>query len=152
MKLQHLLLKVGLIDLTAVRMRDLIAESDRSMIQWAFENGRYDVRLMAVEFFTVTKDLDSMTFLKKAVDDETEIISQAAMSGLDDFSGSQEIQQMITEKRQFWIDENKYREGRRNRSHRKTSVLAESKERGSKETLDNVRNMLKKPMLGGKWF
>ena len=133
-------------------MRDLTEESNYDMIQWAFDNGKYDVRLMAVEYFIRSKGRASVSFLTKAMNDATEVVSQAAMSGLDAFPHTQEVQDMVAEKRQFWLNEQQYREGRRNRSHIKTSVLTESKERGSKKTLDNVRNMLKKPINGGKWF
>lgn len=152
MKLQHVLLKIGLIDLNPKRMQDLIDASNVAMIHWAFENGRYDVRLMAVEHFSNRKDEDSKSLLKKAIGDSTEVVSQAAMSGLENVTDSMETHQMIAEKRQFWIDEKNYRQGRRSREHRKTSVMTESKERGSKKTLDNVRSMLKKPLNSGKWF
>lgn len=133
-------------------MQDLIDASDVGMIQWAFENGRYDVRLLAVQYFANKRDPNSISLLEKAMNDDTEVISQAAMTGLECLTKSEETLQRISEKRQYWIDENEYREGRRNREHRKTSVMAESKERGSKKTLDKARNMLKKPLNSGKWF
>ena len=133
-------------------MNQLMAESDKSMILWAFQHGLYNIRRSAVHYFIEQKSPESISVLRTALHDDIQVISQEAMSGLEKFGASSEVLQEIAEKRQYWIDENAYREGRRNRAHRKSSVLTESKERGSKKTLDNVRNMLKKPLIGGKWF
>ena len=152
MKFRNILLKLGLFDLNSKRMQQLVHTSDHRMIRWAYDNGKYNIRLMAVEYFAKTNLHDSIPFLLKAMEDKTEIISQTAVSGLERLSDSAEILKECANKRQFWMDENNYREGRRNRVHHKSSALSESKERGSKKTLDNVRNMLKKPMIGGKWF
>ena len=133
-------------------MQGLIDESNNQMIRWAFNNGRYDVRMLAVDYFVDQKVKDAKLLLQTAMHDEIEIVSQAAMSGLEGLEPSMKLIKEIAAKRQHWIDENEYRKGRRNREHRKTSPLTESKERGSKKTLDNVRNMLKRPMNGGKWF
>jgi len=152
MNIGHFLLKIGLRDLNSKRMQRLVDESNDRMIIWAYEHGKWDVRLMAVDYFAQTEKKLAVLFLKTAMYDRIELISRKAMSELENLTDSEEMHELIVEKRQSWIDENEYREERRNRSHRKTSVLAESKERGSKKTLDNVRNMLKKPMIGGKWF
>lgn len=152
MALRHFLLKIGFLDLNENRMNDLISESNGDMIRWAFNTGRYNVRMLAIEYFVNHKVVDASALLQTAVDDKTEIVSQAAMLGIEQFKPTQTQIEQIAAKRQYWIDENEYRKGRRNRVHRKTSPLTESKERGSKKTLDNMRSMLKKPMGSGKWF
>lgn len=152
MSVRNFFLKIGLIDLKATQMERLIQHSDDQMILWAFQNGRYDVRLMAVHYFSDKKGLGALEILTEALDDETELISQEAMKGLEKGQATAEIQARIEKKRLFWEEENTYREGRRNREHMKTSVMTESKERGSKRSMENLRNMLKKPMNSGKWF
>jgi hypothetical protein len=152
MSVRNFLLKIGFLDLNQMRMSLFVQESEEKMIIWAFENGLYDIRLAAVHYFISTKSSRSISILHIAMNDEIEIVSQEAMLGLENVEISSQLIKEISEKRQFWIDENVYREGRRNRDHLKTSPLTESKERGSKKSLDNARSMLKKPMNGGKWF
>lgn len=127
-------------------------ESNSGMIIWAFRNGRYDVRNLAVNYFGKNGSDDSLLILQEAVDDEVDVVSLNAILQLEKLSDDPVILNQIERKREYWRAENAHREKRRNRSHKKQSVFTESKERGSKKTLDNVRNMLKKPMIGGKWF
>lgn len=152
MSLRNALLKIGLVDLNVRQMEKLMRESNSEMIVWAFRNGRYDVRNLAVNYFGKNGSDDSLLILQEAVDDEVDVVSLNAMSQLEKLSDDPVILNQIERKREYWHAENVYREKRRNRSHKKQSVFTESKERGSKKTLDNVRNMLKKPMIGGKWF
>lgn len=152
MLLRNFFLKIGFLDLTQTRMDQLVEEKDEKMIIWAFKNGLYNIRMSAVQFFGTNNSSQAISTLRTALNDETERVSQEAMSALEKLDQSPSILHEITEKRQFWVDENAYRETRRNREHKTFSVLTEPKERGSKKTLDNVRNMLKKPMIGGKWF
>jgi hypothetical protein len=143
---------MGLLELNLKQMQRLVDEPKDELITWAYDHGKWDVRLMAVDYYTKQESELADSFLKMAMYDDIELISQKAMSELEKRTDSEEIHQFIVEKRQFWIDQQEYSEGRRNRTHLKSSVLTEPKERGSKKTLDNVRNMLKKPMNGGKWF
>lgn len=152
MLLRNFFLKIGFLDLTQTRMDQLVEEKDEKMITWAFKNGLYNIRRSAVKYFSGSSATPAISILRDAIHDETELVSQEAMSALEKRDSSPEIIQEITKKRQFWIEDYEYRESRRNREHRTFSVLTEPKERGSKKTLDNVRNMLKKPMIGGKWF
>ncbi len=122
------------------------------MIFWAFENGVYNIRKLAVRYFISNRSAFSIDVLKRAMHDNIEVISQEAMIGLEKLGVSFDLAEEIAGKRLFWIEENRYRDGRRNRKHRKESVLINLKERGSKKSLDSVRIMLKKPMNGGKWF
>ncbi len=152
MSLRNALLKMGLVDLNVHQMEKLMRESSSEMIIWAFRNGRYDVRNLAVNYFGMNESDCAVPMLQEAVDDEVDVVSLNAMSQLEKLSDDPVILNQIERKRKYWQAENMHREKRRNRSHKKQSVFTESKERGSKKTLDNVRNMLKKPMIGGKWF
>lgn len=152
MTLRTFFLKVGLIDLTVDEMKKMMDASNSEMIVWAFRNGRYDVRKLAVDYFSMNPSRATVPLLENAMYDETELVSQAAMNALEAHPHSTALAQKIAAQRSYWSSENDYREERRNRAHKKQSVLTESKERGSKRTLDNVRNMLKKPINGGKWF
>jgi hypothetical protein len=143
---------MGLLDLNVHQMEKLMRESNSGMIVWAFRNGRYDVRYLAVNYFGKIESDITVPMLQEAVDDEVDVVSLNAMSQLEKLSDDPVILNQLERKREYWRAENAHREKRRNRSHKKQSVLTESKERGSKKTLDNVRNMLKKPMIGGKWF
>lgn len=152
MSIRNFFLKIGFLDLNQTRMDRLVEEKDEEMIIWAFKNGLYNIRRSAVQYFSESSSAQAISILRTAINDETELVSQEAMSALEKHDPSSEIIHEIAEKRQFWINDHAYRESRRNREHRTFSVLTEPKERGSKKTLDNVRNMLKKPMIGGKWF
>lgn len=143
---------MGVIELNTAQMEKLIHASDVDMIVWAFRHGRYDVRKLAVDYFGANPSLRSIALLEEAIYDDTVWVSEAAMNALEEHSDSADIKRRISERRAYRISENNYREERRNRAHKKQSVLTESKERGSKKTLDNVRNMLKKPINGGKWL
>lgn len=143
---------MGLIELNTHQMEKLIHELNWDMIVWAFRNGRYDVRNLAVNYFGKNESDDALTMLQEAVDDEVDVVSLNAMSQLEKLSDDPVILNQIERKKEYWQAENAHREKRRNRSHKRQSVLTESKERGSKKTLDKVRSMLKKPMNGGKWF
>lgn len=152
MSFRNVLLKMGLVDLNVHQMEKLMHESNSEMIIWAFRNGRYDVRNRAVNYFGKNESDDAVPMLQEAVDDEVDVVSLNAMVQLEKLSNDPVILNQIERKREYWRTENAHREKRRNRSHKKQSVFSEPKERGSKKTFDNVRNMLKKPMIGGKWF
>jgi hypothetical protein len=143
---------MGVLELNAARMHVILEDSDEKMIIWAFENGRYDVRKLAVDYFSKQKKKKFISLLQAGMHDETHLVSQTAMRGLELLVISPEMTEEIAAKRKFWIEEKEYREARRKREHLKTSVMAEPNERGSKRTMDNFRNMLRKPMNGGKWF
>ncbi len=152
MSLRTVFLKMGLLDLNVKQMEQLMHESDWEMIVWAFRNGRYDVRNLAVSYFAECGSHDAVLLLQEALEDEVEAISLNAISQLESVSDDPAVLDQTKRKGVYWSEENAYREKRRNRSHKKQSVLTEPKERGSKKTLDKVRSMLKKPMNGGKWF
>jgi len=133
-------------------MEKFIHESNSEMIIWAFRNGRYDVRNLAVNYFGKNESDDALTMLQEAVNDKVDVVSLNAIFQLEKLCDDPVVLNQIERKKEYWQAENAYREKRRNRSHKKQSVFTESKERGSKKTLDKVRSMLKKPMNGGKWF
>lgn len=152
MNWNHFLLKIGIRELNAWRMGFLVSEGEDDMIRWAFENGRYDVRLQAVHYFEHSSVPLANRILLEAIYDETGVVAYAAITAMEKRIVSEEVQVKIEERKQFWIELKAHREERRNREHTANPSFREPKERGSKKSFDNFRAMLQKPMNTGKWF
>ncbi len=133
-------------------MEVLVVEAEDDMIRWAFDNGRYDVRIQAVHYFEHSLVPIADRILLSAMYDDTGLVSYAGMLALEKRNTSAEVKSKMEERKQFWTEQKAHRKERRNREHMPNSTHREPKELGSKKSINNLLAMLQKPMNTRKWF
>jgi HEAT repeat protein len=121
-----------------------------AMLAYALRLGLYDVRLKAVEALGEIESGESVPVLLDALEDKVEKVMLAAATALRRIGTTPEIEAKITAtlERRERIKE-AIAERRRNK---KKYVDIPKWDRPSKKTLENLKQMLKKPMNQGKWL
>lgn len=147
--LTNILLQTGLLKLTIKRVDNWAKSRQTDNLEYAVEHGIYFVRVKAIVELGKLRSNGSAPVLIKAIDDNIKNVSLAAMKALEQIGHTEEVEEKIIAKRKFWTD----KEEREKQEHEESPQRSTRKwERRSKQTLENVKQMLKKPMIGGKWF
>lgn len=118
-------------------------------IEFALQNGLYDVRKASAEYLGENDCGSAIPLLVKALDDEVQVVSESVMKALESLSDSEEIKAKIESKKEFWV---KRAEEAESKLVTEKLYQRERKERPSKKTYENIKQMLRKPMNSGKWF
>ncbi len=148
-KRSRILFHMGLLTLNQKWLDKQISKNNVDALHFALVHGLYDIRLKAAEHLGTLREQASAPFLKAAIDDEVQLVSEAAMHALELIGCSAEIQSEIETKRRYWLTRS---EQAKNKKPREKTYTPNRKERPSKKSFENLKNMLKKPMNTGKWF
>lgn len=140
----------GFIDLTPKWLKRKIAREELRMIHYGLQMGRYDTRELAAKHLGRIKSVESTENLINAIDDPVPAVSEAAMCALEIIGISPDIERRIQEKRAYW-KKRELNKGTSNHSSEK-KYIPERKDRPSRKSYENLKQMLRKPMNSGKWF
>lgn len=148
--LSKFLVTQGFIELTPKWLQKKIDRSDITMIQYGLQLGRYDTRELAADYLGKIKSVESYEKLTNAIDDLVPAVSEAAMCALEKMDTTPEVEKRIQDKRTYWkrLEMNR---GTSDRSKEK-KFMRERKDRPSRKSFENLKQMLRKPMNSGKWF
>jgi HEAT repeat protein len=149
----HLLLQSGIMRLSVQNIDKWTRTKSCEKLRYALLHGPYKVRQKAADGLGLLKAEAAIPGLLLALDDRVKMVSMAAMTALAQISHSSEIQDRIQARKDGWVQ--KAQEERlTSESVRKTkhASTASKWERPSKQTFQNVKQLLKKPMNTGKWF
>ncbi len=144
-----ILIRSGLLKLSINRVEKWAVNGRVDEIEYSLEHGMFNVREKAAQELGKLKSKASVPLLVHAIDDKIKNVSLAAMKAIEEIQPTTDFQEKIKSKRKYWTE----RETQEKQLKRKPSSQTNRKwERRSKQTLDNLKQMLKKPMIGGKWF
>lgn len=152
----NLLIKIlfsfGLIKLTTKRVENWIAKRKVSELKYALTNGSFAVRKRAIEGLGELKSFSSLPLIIEKLNDSVKIVAFASIKAIEKLGLTIELKEKIETTKKIWL-EKELKEKKASENFFIHKGLSEYNwERRSKETLENVRQMLKKPMIGGKWF
>ena len=138
--------------MTTKRIESWIDEKKIEELEYALKHGTYKIREEAVLGLGKLKSERSLSVISALLDDDVRPVSCAAMNAIESIGLDSDLEKRIEGKKAFWK-----KEELREKESAKTFLTNKlpksySLERGSKKTLENAKQMLKKPMLGGKWF
>ncbi|MCR9174040.1 MAG: hypothetical protein NXI10_16175 [bacterium] len=119
-------------------------------IEYALKRGTYDIRALAAKYLGELRSSVSKHALVSSIDDSVYLVSEAAMCALENIGVDADIQETIQKKRLFWVERKKEPEIK-GRSQEK-GYMPEKKDRPSRKSFENLKQMLRKPMNSGKWF
>jgi hypothetical protein len=145
------LIDFGFIKISSKRLSRWRKKGYFELMQHALEKGSYDIKIIAIQEFGKIKSIYAYDILLEAINDEIRPVSLKAIESLKIIGLKPEHTSIIEEKIDYW--QNIVIEEQINLSKRKFNQQSDVHwERKSKETLENVKQMLKKPMNTGKWF
>lgn len=149
--LSRILIDLNLIKLTPNRLKYWRIKRKTELLYYALIKGTYDVRIIAIQEIAKLNSNDVYNILFEAINDKVRIVSLTAIESLKIIGLKPEHSRKVDEKIDYW--NKKEIEEHNNLNKRKLIKNSELHwERKSKETLENVKQMLKKPMNTGKWF
>jgi|GEM_PF-5651833 len=148
----NFLLSVGFIRLTAERVAAWIEDKKVAELEYALLHGTYQIRVQSVQGLSSLRSKTSLPLVIAALDDVVKPVSLAAMDAIEVIGSNSDLIQMVQDKREFWRKKELKEKESAKLFLTKRIPKSYSPERGTKKTLEHLRNMLRKPMLGGKWF
>lgn len=124
-----------------VLMRNLEIEK----IEYALKKGNYKTRKLAAEALEIVGDESSIPLLLRAVDDNIQIVSLAALNALDALNHTDELTSSIIKKRFDWVRHVREKEEKFEANKGKKHNIYKW-ERTSKKNFDMVKERLKRPI------
>ena len=148
--LLNLLYSAKILRLSLHKVRKWKESRNVSRLEYALKHGQYDVREEAVKALA---ELGSVSGLREAIDDPVKRVSFAAMQALEQWEPAPDVQQAIESKKAYWAKKDRWQQQKleRLKQKKKTGDILKW-DRTSTKTLDNLKQMLKKPMNTGKWL
>jgi septin family protein len=150
--LKKLLYQYHLLELDCKTVEDWIENHQMEDLKFALQNGNYKVRALVLSELGNIKFHSFTHLIVEKLDDKVKMVSCAAISTLEKMGTTPEIQNKVDAKIKYWKEKEILDEEKRKKFKHRTESDAPKWERPSKKTLENVKQMLKKPMIGGKWF
>lgn len=141
------LLDKGLIRLSLRNVKWWIKKRNISFLEYATQNGLHNIRREAIIGLGMLNAQDSKPILVKAIDDSFKSVSLAAIKALENMNPSNDLVSRMKQKEAYW----KERTVERNPKEKWNSLVFK-RERGSKITMEHVKELLRKPINIGKWF
>lgn len=142
-------IRLGFVRMTPRWMKRKRLKNNTDALEFALKYGLYDARQLACQFLGELKAEKSIPLLETALDDSVKLVSYAAMEALESLNPSV-FASKIAAKKDAWKKIELERE--RRASEEKVHFSPNKKERPSKKSYENAKQMLRKPMIGGKWF
>ena len=144
------LVKTGIIRIKTSWLERKIVRKDINALEFALETGLYDIREMAARHLGKLESKVSKEKLIRAMDDPVPAVSEAAMQALEKIDGDTSLTRSIEQKRAYWKALALERKTRDRSAEKK--YMPERKDRPSRKSFENLKQMLRKPMNSGKWF
>jgi len=144
------LVNTGMIRIKTSWLERKIVRKDIDALEFALENGLYDTREMAARHLGKLESEASKEKLIQAMDDPVPAVSEAVMQALEKIGGDPSLTKSIVQKRAYWKNLALERKTRDRSSEKK--YMPERKDRPSRKSFENLKQMLRKPMNSGKWF
>lgn len=148
-KFTEILIRLGILKLSTDRIEQWAAKGCIDAIEFSLEHGMFSVREKAALELGKLKSKSSVPVLVQAMDDNIKIVSLAAMSAIEAIDSAGDFRDKIEAKRAYWA---KLEVQKKQKKSKRKAPSTRKWERKSKQTFDNMKQMLKKPMIGGKWF
>ena len=123
---------------------------DIGAIEYALQNGLYDIRKQAANYLGELESEASRLLLVQTINDPVPAVSKAAMKALEEIGVGTIIKEHIASKRSYWKDYKKEIVTENRSSDSK--YIPDRKDRPSRKSFENLKQMLRKPMNSGKWF
>lgn len=150
--LKKLLYQYHLLELDCNTVDHWIENHQMEDLTFALQNGNYKVRAQVLSELGNIKSHSFTHLIVEKLDDKVKMVSWAAISTLEKMGITPEIQNKVDAKIKYWKEKEILDEEKRKKFKHRTGSDVPKWERPSKKTLENVKQMLKKPMIGGKWF
>ncbi|XOV66941.1 MAG: HEAT repeat domain-containing protein [Fluviicola sp.] len=148
--LSSILIKTGYKRVNEKWLNKQFARGKVDAIEYALRKGHYDVRQLAVEYLGDLDSKKSIPLLISTIDDPVSSVSEAAMNSLEKIGTDLATKSRIQEKRAYW-KKHKSKVEIKDRSP-ENKFTPERKDRPSRKSFENLKQMLRKPMNSGKWF
>lgn len=145
-----LLVKSGLMQMSHEWLNRQFVRKDIGAIEFALENGLYDIREQAAHYLGELKSENSRFLLVQTIHDPVPAVSEAAVKALEEIGMGETINELIASKRSYW-KQYKKEIVTENRSS-ESKYVPEPRDRPSRKSFENLKQMLRKPMNSGKWF
>lgn len=147
-------LKHGVISPNRKRVRHWAANGDVVTLNASMKYGSFRERqevLIAIRDFNVTA---AKHLIVKSLNDSVALVALTAADVLENLEIDEGLHTSITEIRAFWKEKQDQRQENfmRKIALSKGALWTERHQRPSNKTLENVKQMLKKPMNIGKWM
>ena len=153
--LKKILIQKGILYLNKQQIENWISNGQIVNLEFALQIGNFKIRQQVLAALGELKSETSTELIVKSIDDKVKIVSLAAiaaLAALEQIGSNSEAKKVINKKIEYWKEKDRIeKERRKNFTHRTNSDIP-SWERTSKETYENMKEMIKKPMIGGKWF
>lgn len=149
-KLFQTFVKLRIIRLTPKWIEQKIESNDIDAIAFGITYGMYNVRVPSVNYLSKIDSEDSRRVLISAIDDPMKLVSETAIESLERMNCSDFTKNKIHRRKLYW---NQIETEKLNRQKSKEKMyMPERKDRPSRKSFENLKQMLRKPMNSGKWF
>lgn len=150
--LKKILIQKGFIQILTPQIENWKSNQQVDNLELALKVGDFKIRKQAIEALIDLNSQGSIPLILNAIDDKIPLVSMAAIEVINRLGVDQEIENRIKAKLEYWNQKSEVElEKRKNFTIRKKPEIRHN-ERTSKITYENMKEMIKKPMMGGKWF
>ena len=150
--LTKILFQNSVLKLNEKQIENWISNRKIENLEFALKNGNFRIRKRVLDALGELKSQTSIELIIDKIDDKVKIVSLSAISALEKIGINSETKKLINNKIEFWKEKDiKEVEKRINFTNRNNYEIPYW-ERTSKKTYENMKEMIKKPMIGGKWF
>lgn len=150
--LQKIAIQNGFLQLNKKQIENWASKGKIEDLEFALQHGDFKIREQVLHALGELKSTSSIDFILEKIEDKIKIVSLAAISALEKIGVDSDIKKQMENKLAYWKEKEKIETENRKKLSQRTHTDTHHWERTSKKTLDNVKQMLKKPMIGGKWF
>lgn len=151
-KLTRILFSIGLLNLTLSKVDRWKNRRSTDRLEYVVQHGVYNVRERAIQALGELESRTSIPLLIDALDDRVRTVAIAAANALKRLGTTTEVDQKIAETMKMWTRRQQERSTRLENSLKNKGNSAARWDRPSRKTLENVKEMLRKPMNTGKWL
>lgn len=146
----RILLALKIIRLTPDNVDKWTRKGRIDMLEYALKNGMFYTRARAAQALGDLRSKSSLQLLEDCIDDPIRRVSLAAMASIERIELTPDIRKRIKQKREYWVEQIKKEEAMKSKFLSSGKTLEWN--RPGKQNLDNLKNLLRKPMNTGKWF
>lgn len=150
--LQNILYKKKILKLTTKKVEKWGKKKDITNLEYALLNGIFYIRQAAARELGNLKSKESLPILIEKMDDQIKIVSIASMDAIEMIGLSNALEVLIKNKKDYWTEQSKLEKKRAKLRNLNRADEIPKWERPSSKTLQNVKEMLRKPMNVGKWI
>lgn len=149
-KLFQIFVKLRIIRLSPNWIKEKIDSNDVDAIAFGLLYGKYNVRVPAVNYLSKIDSDNSRRALISAIDDPMKQVSFTAMESLELRNCSDIVKDKIESRKQYWKQVETEKQNRQKSKNK--FYTPDRKDRPSRKSFENLKQLLRKPMNSGKWF